>query len=63
MIQEALEMLAQILDQMIAICDLRCMRQNLAHRICKGTGPIPADHLDFWMTGQPGFNRLSSSIR
>jgi hypothetical protein len=35
-IQEALEMLAQILDQMISICDLRCMRQNLAHRICKG---------------------------
>jgi hypothetical protein len=35
-IQEALEMLAQILDQMIPIRDLRCMRQNLAHCIGKG---------------------------
>jgi hypothetical protein len=35
-IQEALEMFAQILDKVIAIGDLSSLRQDLAHRIGKG---------------------------
>jgi hypothetical protein len=54
-------MVSQILDEMIAIRNLSRMRQYSAHCIRKGTGPIPADHLDFWMRGEPGHDRSISS--
>jgi hypothetical protein len=50
-IQEALEMLAQILDEVIAIGDLCCMWQNQAHRRGFGACPVSAAYLDFLMTG------------
>jgi hypothetical protein len=33
-------------------------------RMCrsKTAGPIPADHLDFWMHGEPGHDRFSRAI-
>ncbi len=63
MVQEALKMLAQILHEVVPIRNLRSLRQNLAHCLSKGARPITAHDLNFWMTGQPGFNRLSSPIR
>ncbi len=38
------------------------MRQDLAHRIRKGTGAISTDYLNFWMTGQPRLDRLSGAV-
>jgi hypothetical protein len=35
-IQEALEVFSQILDEVRAIRDLSRMRQDLAHCVCKG---------------------------
>jgi hypothetical protein len=61
-VQKPLEMFAQILDQMVPIRDLRGMRQDLAHRIRKGTGPIPADYLNFWVRGEPGLDRFSGTV-
>src|SRR5437899_1266148 len=47
---------------MVAIGDLSGMRQDLAHGIGKGTGPIPADDLNFWMHGEPGLDRFSAAV-
>ena len=42
-------MIAEILDEVIAICHLRRVRQDLAHGFGKTSGAIPADHLNFGM--------------
>ena len=63
MIQEALEMFAQILDEMVPIRDLGGMRQNLTHGIGKSTGPISADHLNFRVGGEPGLDRFGGAVR
>src|SRR5712692_7267677 len=55
-------MVAQILDEMVAIRHLSRMRQDPAHCIRKSTGPIPADHLNFWMRGEPRHDHFSSTI-
>ncbi len=56
-------MISQILDEVVPIRNLSGMRQDLAHGIGKGTGPIPGNHLNFWMRAEPGLDRFGGAIR
>ncbi len=55
-------MISQILDEVVAIGHLSRMRQDLAHGFCKAIGPIPADDLNLWMSGEPGRNRFGGPV-
>jgi hypothetical protein len=57
-----LQVFAQVLHQVIVVRHLSGMRQRPLHGICIGTGAIPADHVNFLVTLQPGKDGFSRAI-
>ena len=55
-------MFPQVLYQVVAVRNLSRMRQCAFHRIRVSTGAIPADHVNFLVTLQPGKDGFSRAI-
>src|SRR5579863_1707845 len=59
----SLQMVAQVLHQMIAVCHLNGLWQRPVDCIRIGTGAVSADHFNFLVACEPGQDGISSAVR